>query len=219
MTAGAGDPRLALRESVVRLLRASRREELASIVARGEVELCPTTEAWQIGERSVLAQRIGLLVDAEDYVELHREARAVDLVRASFAIAVRSFETELLDLALFVRLPAPTREASWGRAYRSAPAVSPEEPTPGRVHAAVVALATAYGRIEAAEILERGELEVAPIADATGSLRKWVVLLDPPDFVRAERDTQLTSQIESMVRAAAAGATVQIGEVSLAVRR
>lgn len=209
------DPRPALREAVARLLAASRRADLAAIVEGAEVELCPGSETWSLGSREIAAQRLGLLVTPEHYAKLQGSAE-LELVREAFAAVVRSFESELAELTLFVRLPA--LGTGWGHAYRSAPQWERPEPSAEAVQAAAVALAKAYGRDEEAQVLARSELEVGAPGEPGGSLRRWVVRLEAGDFVAVDRSLERASFLERVVRIAAAGASVQVGEVVLSCR-
>lgn len=216
MTFLATDPRSALKEAVAGLLRASQRLDLAQLVEGADFEVCATNESWQIGSRTVVAQRIALVLAPDAYVRLHGDPGALEAVREGVAAVVRSFDTELADLSLFVKLETSI-DVSWGRAYRSAPAWVAEEPTPVAVQHAVVALAQAYGREQAAAILERATFEVGEVGEPGSRIRRWVLRLDAHDFVRVDRDARLASQLEAMVRSAAAGAAVQVGEVVLSV--
>ena len=209
------DPRPALREAVAGLLVASGRDDLSALVAGAEIELCAGAEIWSIGAREVAAQRLALLVTPAIYARLQGTA---DLqgIRDAFATVVRSFDTELAEFALFVSLPS--LQGGWGHAYRSAPVSDRPEPAPDAVRSAAIALAEAYGREEDARALERSSLEVGVTGDPDGSLRKWVVRLEPDDFVALDRSLERSSFLERVLRIAAAGATVQVGEVVLSCR-
>lgn len=216
MTLMDADPRLGLRDAVVRLLRAGRRDDLARIVASAVVEVNPSGEEWSIGDRRVDAQRLAFVLEPESYALLYSRPENVRLVHEAVASVVRSFATELAQLAFFVRIDAPG--TSWGNAYRTAPIAAAVEPPADAVHEASVALAEAFKFTAAAALLRRAVLEVGRIGEEGSPLRRWLVRLEAADFAATSKDPKLTAQIEGIVRSAAAGATVQVGEVSLGVR-
>lgn len=188
---------------------------MATLLDGASLELCAGQERWEMGSRTVDAQRFAWVLSPQAHAAMHRCPGSHALARDALAAAVRSFDTELAELIWCVQLESV---GSWGSAYRSAPAWSPPPPTPGAVHAVLGELARAYGETDTAEMLDRAELEVAEVPDSLG-LQRWVVRLDPDDFVLVDREPLRRSRVEQMIRAVAAGPEVVVGEVVVAVKR
>lgn len=209
------DPRPDLAAAVRGLLVAQGHAEVASLLDGASLEVCAREESWQMGARTVTAQRFAWVLSPQAYAALHQHAGAISFVRDGLAAAVRSFDTELAEMIWCVKLASV---GSWGRAYRSAPTWSPPTPSPRAVAAVLGELARAYGETDIADILDRAELEVGDVPNTAG-LQRWVVRLDPDDFVFVEREPLRRSRVEQMVRAVAAGPEVVVGEVMVAVKR
>lgn len=203
-----------LREGAAQLLDTTKASELARAVRSGRVEIAEQREIWEMGDRRVEAQRVALIVDAPSFVLIREDPVAMVRVREAFAAAVRSFETELVELGVFLRLD-PT-ESSWQSIYRRAPAWSRPRANAEEVQRAAVAVARAAGADQAAELLERAELEVATIGD-TDLITRWLVRLDSDDYVRVDSDAGLRSSLERWVRAAAQSAQGSVGEIAIGV--
>lgn len=217
MTAAFGpDPRADLGATVASLLRSSGHADLAAIVDRSQIERCPSAETWQLGDRAVTAERFGLVVASEDYVRLDRDPEGLSALRSAFASAVRSFETELTSLDLFLAVGPSGR--SWASAYRSVPVAVSLEPEPEAVRGAAIALAEAYGRAWAENVLQRSTFDVAPVPYAETSLRRWVVRLVAADFVDLDQKPERRAQLEAMITAAAASPTTRVGEIVFGAR-
>ena len=203
-----------LREGAAQLLDTKKASDLARAVRSGRVEIADERETWEMGDRRVEAQRVALIVDAPSFVLIREDPAAMARVREAFAGAVRSFETELAELGVFLRLD-PT-ESSWQAIYRRAPTWSRPPATAAEVQRAAAAVARAAGAEQAAEVLDRAELEVATFGDAD-PVTRWLVRLDSDAYVRVDRDGGLRSSLERWVRAAAQSARGSVGEVAFGV--
>ncbi|MBL8741838.1 MAG: hypothetical protein JNK04_12110 [Myxococcales bacterium] len=203
-----------LREGAAQLLDAKGAAALARAVRAGRVEVADDGETWEMGARRVEAQRIALIVDAPSFLLIREDPAALAQVREAFASAVRSFETELAELGVFLRLD-PT-ESSWQAIYRRAPAWVRPEPSAEEVQRAAVSVARAAGATAAAELLEGAELEVATFGDAE-PLTRWLVRLGSAEYVRVDKDASLHASVERWVRAAAQSARGSVGEIALGV--
>src|SRR6185295_1595342 len=95
----------ALRAGAAGLLAAQGEEQLAAIVKGARVELAGPGETWSMGSREVSAHRVALVVPAPAFVALSGDAGRLAAVRAAFAYAMRSPETELAELHLELLLP------------------------------------------------------------------------------------------------------------------
>ena len=140
------DARALLREGAAQLLDAANAAPLAELVRAAQVEIAEERETWEMGGRKVEAQRVALIVDAPAYVLIRESPGALGRVRDAFASAVRSFDTELAELGVFLRLQAP--HLSWQRVYRQAPAWVRPEARAAEVHGAYLG--------EAARLIGRG---------------------------------------------------------------
>src|SRR5436190_7026487 len=99
---GAADVRSSWRDAAASLLRATGDTRVADLVQRAKVEVSDHQETWEMGERTVDALRLALIVDASAYVHFRTEPFALDHAKEAFAAAVRSFETELAELLIFL---------------------------------------------------------------------------------------------------------------------
>jgi hypothetical protein len=203
-----------LREGAAQLLDTTKASDLARAVRAGRVEIAEERETWEMGDRRVEAQRVALIVDAPSFVLIRENPAALGRVREAFAGAVRSFETELLELGVFLRLDP--LESSWQAIYRRAPAWSRPQANAEEVQRAAVSVARAAGAEQAAELLERAQLEVATVGDAD-PITRWLVRLDSDAYVRVDRDGPLRASCERWVRAAAQSARGSVGEIVFGV--
>jgi hypothetical protein len=203
-----------LREGAAQLLDTRKAGDLARAVRSGRVEIADERETWEMGDRRVEAQRVALIVDAQSFVLIREDAAAFGRVREAFAAAVRSFETELAELGVFLRLE-PT-ESSWQAIYRRAPAWSRPQANAEEVQRAAASVARAAGAERAAELLEAAQLEVATVGE-TEPITRWLVRLESADYVRVDQDAALRSSLERWVRAAAQSARGSVGEIAFGV--
>lgn len=209
------DARALLREGAAQLLDAANAAPLAELVRAAQVEIAEERETWEMGGRKVEAQRVALIVDAPAYVLIRESPGALGRVRDAFASAVRSFDTELAELGVFLRLQAP--HLSWQRVYRQAPAWVRPEARAAEVHGAAVALGRACQKPRASAIMERAELEVASVGELNELLTRWVIRLESADFAQVDRSPELRALLDHWVRAAAASVRGRVGEVSFGV--
>ena len=107
------DPLPALKAGAAALLVARGEGILASILESAEIEIVGAAETWSMGSRTVTAHRISLIVDAPAFVRLSADPAHQETLRAAFALAMRSPETELSDLSIVLRLKAIGRPW-WG---------------------------------------------------------------------------------------------------------
>ncbi|MFO0555404.1 MAG: hypothetical protein U0271_43910, partial [Polyangiaceae bacterium] len=173
------DVRPAWREGAAEVLVASHHPALAALVRASSVEIYESAETWELGERRVEAVHLGLVVDAPAWVTLKSDPVGHNHVREAFAAAVRSFETELGELVVLLRLPLAGM--SRGAAYRTAPRSDPPEVDPDAAREGAIELALAYGEAKLAELLSRATLERSAVEGT--SLVRWVVHLQPADLV------------------------------------
>jgi hypothetical protein len=168
------DPLAALRAGTAALLAAEGEAQLADTVRAAQIELAGAGERWSMGAREVTAQRVALVVPAAAFVTLTGDPAKLEAVRAAFAQAMRSPETELADLHFELLLPGIER--AWSRAYRDAPVrdVPAERPDSGAVLAGAAALLAAAGAREAVEMLAgRGSMQRRWRARACRSRGTW----------------------------------------------
>jgi hypothetical protein len=200
-----------LRAGVVALLAARRDDDLAAVVSRADLEIRPG-ESWAMGARSVTAHRVTLVVSADDYVALGADPTTFERLRAAFAQAMRSPDTELAEL--FVTLRLPPVGLPWQHVYRQAPvAVEPERPSPERVLAAARAFLQASGDAGAAAVLARAELESIPIAGSSPPLAQLLVRLPPADAA-AVLEPVLEERVTRALRLAGARADERVASVT-----
>ena len=205
----------ALGAAAASLLEARGQRRLAELVARARVELAGAGESWSIGNRTVTAHRVALVVAAPAFVELARDSAAMDAVKEAFAQAMRSPATELL--ALHVELALPEGGRPWSSAYREAPVRHrpAERPDPQAILAGAAALLLALGHRAASALLDRARLEGAAAEGAETPLTRYVVRLAPADRARTIEDVALSDLLRRAVRDAAIRAgeatTVEIG--------
>lgn len=210
------DPEAALCAAAARLLRSSGREALAELLEHAELRLDATEERWEMGSRSVSAQRVVLVLEPDAFVRLRDDAEALEAARSAIAEVVRSPTTELAELMLVVRLPEVGRP--WADVYRQVSPRAPEDDAPERVLAAATALAFAYGAEAVRRALEAAELEAEDLPSEGPRLRRWVVRLLPADLARAERDGPFFDVLRRSVTHAATRAGVRVADVELRVR-
>jgi len=197
------------------LLEARGQQRLAEIVARARVEIAGAGESWSIGSRTVTAHRVALVVAAPAFVELSRDSARIDALKEAFTQAMRSPETELLELHVELALPEGGRP--WSGAYREAPVRHrpAERPDPQAILAGAAALLEALGDRAAALLLDRARLEAAEVEGAETPLTRYVVRLAPADRARTLDDVALSDRLRRAVRDAAIRAgeatTVEIG--------
>lgn len=214
MTVAELDVCATLREGAAQLLETKKARDLAEAVRSGRVEIEEQRETWEMGDRRVDAQRVALIVDARSFVLIREDPVAFSRVREAFAAAVRSFETELLELGVFLRLD-PT-ESSWQAIYRRAPAWARPQANAEEVLRAAISVARAAGAESAAQLLEGAQLEVETIGE-TEPITRWLLRLESARYVRVDRDTALRSSLERWVRAAAQSARGSVGEIAFGV--
>jgi hypothetical protein len=205
----------ALGAAAASLLEARGQRRLAEIVARARVEIAGVGETWSIGSRTVTAHRVALVVAAPAFVELSSDCARIDTLKEAFAQAMRSPETELLELHVELALPADGRP--WSGAYREAPVRHrpAERPDPQAILAGAAALLEALGARGVASLLDRARLEAAEVEGAETPLTRYVVRLAPPDRARTLADVVLSDLLCRAVRDAAIRAgeatTVELG--------
>jgi hypothetical protein len=207
----------ALREGAAALLAAQGEAALASLVRSAQVELPGAGETWSMGAREVRAQRVALVVPAQAFVMLKRDAAKLDAVRAAFAQTMRSAATELAELHLELLLPVVDR--AWGRAYREAPMRDwpAERPQPEAVLAGAAALLEALGDRAAAEMLARARLDASVVAGVSLPLTRYVLQLATVDRARTWREPALEERLRRAVHDAAIRAAEQVTvEIGLA---
>lgn len=201
----------ALRAGVVALLEAEGKSAAASLVEPAEIDLV-SSERWSMGSREVTAQRIALVVSAEDFVALYRDPELTVSIRAAFAAAMRTPETELAELFVVLRLPPILR--GWHHAYRDAPAKIPERPTEAAMLAGAASLLEAEGDTDAAELLVSAALE---IAEVSAGLVRCVLRLNAEELAALRRNSDRSARVLAAVRAAATRADQSIASVDLAI--
>jgi len=195
----------ALRAGAAALLDAAGQRRLAEAVRTAEVELAGV-ERWAMGSREVTAHRIALIVQAEPLLTLSEEA-AFRAARAAFAQAMRSPDTELLELHLELRLPGVGRP--WASVFRDAPQRrEPPERPPEAVIAGAAALLDAMGEREAAAVMRRAALEEASVTTVDTPLVRCVLRLGPEDRARAAA----VPGMEELLQRALHDAAVRAGE-------
>jgi hypothetical protein len=213
----------ALRAGAAALLEAQGEGRLAALVAGARVELAGPGETWSMGSREVSAHRVALVVPAAAFVVMSGDAGKLAAVRAAFAQAMRSPETELAEL--HVELLLPVVEQPWGRAYREAAVrdMPAERPSPEAVMEGAAALLAALGEAAAAEMVRRAELEAAEVPGSETPLTRWLVRLEAGDRARTLRDAEMAEKIRQAVHDAAGrageGVSVELGAASGPGRR
>ncbi len=211
-------PLHALAAVVVRLLAADGRPELSELVARSELSLVPGAETWHVGDRQVHAQRLALVADADDFVRLRVHEGLFERVRWAVSAAMRSADTELVELLLVARLPMVGKP--WSGAYRDAP-TPVDDYAASEVLECAARIARAYGDARAEGMLRRAELDdhAWPSPDpGAPDLRRVILRLTAQDLVEAERDSDLGERLERVVRHAATRARSQVASVELRAR-
>src|SRR5262249_5840374 len=153
-------------------------DRAAEIVRRADVEII-AGERWSMGAREVVAHRAALVVAAADFAAVERSPDLRAALRAAFARAMRTPDTELAELFVVLRLPAI--HLGWHRAYRDAPIAPLERPSEAAVLAGAAALLRAMAHDADADVLADADLETAPVASAT-ELVRCVVRLDSEDL-------------------------------------
>jgi hypothetical protein len=198
----------ALRAGAAALLEGQGRRALADLVRAARVEIAGPGEAWTIGSREVTAHRLALVVPPHAFLELTRDEAQLAAVKAAFALAMRSPDTELEQL--YVELLLPGEERPWARAYRDAPVRDLPAPSAesGAVLAGAAALLDAVGETAGAAMLGRARLEVAEIPGAGTPLLRVVVRLTPEDRAETWHDPVL----EAALRRAVHDAAIRAGE-------
>ncbi len=205
----------ALRAGAAALLEAEGDPALAELVAAADVEIVGPGEPWSMGSRTVTAHRVALSVGAPAFAALGASPARLDAIKRAFAHAMRSPETELLDLHLELRLPVIERP--WAHAYRAAPIAHRERPLPEAILAGAEALLEALGEPAAAALLRRAELETALVPGTSRPLLSCVVRLPPADLAAAQRDAALGERLRRAVHDAATSAE-EVATVDLALR-
>ncbi|APR83119.1 Hypothetical protein A7982_08468 [Minicystis rosea] len=200
----------ALRSGAAALLSAQGETALATLVRDAQVEIAGPGETWSMGAREVTAHRIALVVTADTFVALTRDAARMEAVRAAFAQTMRSPETELADLHLELLLPGIDR--TWGLVYRDASLrnLPAERPDPDAVRAGAAALLRAVGEHEGAEMLGRARLDVAEIEGTSVPLTRYVLQLATGDRARTWRLPELEERLRRAVHDAASRAAEQV---------
>jgi hypothetical protein len=174
------------------------------------VEIAGPGETWSMGAREVTAHRVALALPARDFAALTGDPVALAAVRTAFARAMRSPETELLEL--YVELLLPVLDQSWARVYREAPTRSlpAGPPDPEAVLAGAAALLDAAGDAEGAAMLGRARLSAVEVQSAGTPLTRIVVQLSPEDRARTWRAPALEDRLRRAVRDAALRAAEEI---------
>ncbi|MEP7120916.1 MAG: hypothetical protein ABJE95_08405 [Byssovorax sp.] len=193
----------ALGAAAASLLYARGKPRLAELAARAHVEIAGEGEPWSIGNRTVTAHRVALVVSAPAFLELSSDAARIEAVKEAFAQAMRSPGTELL--ALHVELALPGDGRAWSGAYREAPVRHRpvESPDPEAILAGAAALLEAMGDRPAAALLGRARLESAFAPGAETPLTRYLVRLAPADRARTLADVALGDKVRRAVHDAA----------------
>lgn len=199
----------ALHAGAAALLEARGARRLSELVRAGRVEIVGPGELWSMGAREVTALRVALAVDAAAFVALGDDA-ALRAVRAAFADAMRSPLTELADL--HVELSLPALDQAWRHAYRAAPSrpIPAERAAPEAILAGAAALLEALGEAQAAAMLARASLDMAPVSDATTPLLRCVLRLTPRDRARTWEHPDLEDKLRRAVHDAASRASEEV---------
>ena len=200
----------ALKAAASSLLSERGHARLAALVATARVELAGAGESWSIGNRTVTAHRVALVVGAEAFIELNRDSARIDVIKEAFSQAMRSPETELL--ALHVELALPGDGRPWSGAYREAPVRHrpAERPDPRAILAGAASLLAALGDHAAALLLDRARLEAAEVQGAEMPLTRYVLRLAPVDRALTLGDAALCEKLRRAVHDAA----IRAGEAS-----
>ena len=209
------DPVAALREAAIDLLHAQGAERAAELLSRASVELVDASESWTMGQRTVVAQSLALLVTPADRVLLQRDLDLYDQLREAFRTAMHSFDTELAAMLVCVQLPRI--EGSWRQVYRSAPRTRAAEPDPEAVLEAAAALLDAIGAGNDAALLRRSTLELTPMPSSADTLLLACVLHLPIEalhHIRADRTRH--DRIERAICDAATRPLVLVASLQLA---
>jgi hypothetical protein len=206
---------VALGAAAASLLEASGQRRLAELVARARVEIAGAGEPWSIGNRTVTAHRVALVVGAPAFLEIMGDSARIEAIKDAFARAMRSPGTELLALHVELALPADGRP--WSSAYREAPIRHrpTERPDPTAILAGAAALLDALGDRPAASLLDRARLEAAEVQGVETPLTRYLLRLAPTDRARTLNDAALAERLRRAVHDAAIRAgeatTVEIG--------
>jgi len=224
------------------ILLAEGKGEIASYLASVDVERSGESEQWAMGSRVVVADRLVLTADAPVYLALTADGGTLDVLRSAFERAMRTPETALADLSIVLRLPGVN--VGWHQVYRMVPQMPRvERSAPDRVLAGAIALLRARvaaasaasglrppaasaasglppaAAARAAAVLERAEMEAAPVGSTDGILLVRLVLrLTAEDFVRAEADEELAEEARRAVFVAGTRAAERVASVDFAVR-
>jgi hypothetical protein len=200
----------ALRGGAAALLDGRGRRALAELVRAARLEIAGPGEAWTIGARQVTAHRLALVVPAPAFLELTRDAGALDEVKSAFARAMQSPDTELAGL--HVELLLPGEERPWSRAYRDAPVrdMPAPEADPSAVLRGAAALLEAVGEGAGAAMLGRARLELARVPGEGTPLTRMVVRLAPADRAETWHDPVLEAAIRRAVHDAAIRAAEEV---------
>jgi len=150
------------------------------------------------------------VVAADAFVMLTGDGAKLDAVRAAFAQAMRSPETELADLHVELLLPGAPR--AWRDAYREAPVrgLPAERPDPDAVLAGAAKLLRLAGCEEGAVMLARARLDVAAVPGASVPLTRYVLQLATADRAHTWEHPALEDQLRRAVHDAASRAAEQV---------
>jgi len=206
----------ALRAGVSALLRAEGRDDLAALVEGAVVELAGKPQIWSMGSRDVRAHRVALLLGARAYRDLKADPAGAEAIHAAFSDAMRTSDTELSDLSLVLKLPGA--EVGWNRAYRDAAVrTEPERPSAEAVRDGAVALLEAAGDEEASDVVARSTIESAEVMHTSDEpLIRYVLRLEPIEFLRVDGDAALAERIRKAVRDVGTRAIERVASVDFA---
>lgn len=209
------DALAALRKAAIELLQAQGAARAAELLSRAVVELVGASEAWTMGQRTVVAQTLALLVTPSDRVLLQREPDLYEELREAFRTAMHSFETELGEMLVCVQLPRIERP--WRQVYRSAPLTRAVEPDPEAVLDAAAALLDAMGARDDATLVRHSTLELAPMPSSAETLLLACVLhLPSEELHRVRADRTRHDRIERAICDAATRPLVLVASLQLA---
>jgi hypothetical protein len=198
----------ALKAGAALLLEGKGKRVLADLVRSARIEIAGPGEAWTIGARAVVAHRLALVVPAKAFLDLTRDTGALGEVKAAFAQAMQSPDTELANLHVELLLPGEDRP--WSRAYRDAPVRDLPAPAndPSAILRGASALLEALGDDTGASMLGRARVELAQVPGEGTPLTRVVVRLAPADRAETWHDPVL----EEAIRRAVHDAAIRAGE-------
>jgi hypothetical protein len=213
-------PVAALKAGALALLASRGQHEAEHLLEAAELELVGPDELWAVGNRTVSATVVALVLDGEPFACLRRDRALLELVRQALGDAMASDRTALKELVPCLRLPGIG--LPWRQAYRTAArTTAARRPEPEAVLAAAAAVLQAEGAQADAELLSRCTLELgeSELGQEGGGrlLLRCVLHVPPAELGPLRRERERLERLRQALSDAAARPLVALGEVTLGV--